>query len=263
VALPALGLLSATSVAAIVLGAGGASGQGTPTAPTAKTGTANHVHIDSARLHGIVDPNGAPTTYRFRYGHKRPYDRSTQPVDAGSGSDPVPVSVVVPGLAHGTRYHYRLEATSTEGTATGRDRKLTTLDPRVKGRFAIDARIVVGGRPFGQPSGKVVHRTYVLAARCGRVQCGSLKVNRKGLRGHYRSVLRRRGPGAYRGTEHFDGGRCDNGLRFHTNAKITMNVTRTKGDHAAALKGRLRVRAGGCVDGTQRSHFKGTRRGAG
>ena len=249
-------------LATVVFDAGGASGQAVArAAPTVQTRGADHVHIDSASVHGVVNPRGEPTSYRFQYGLERPYARSTTITDAGSEAGFVPVHAPLSGLKSGAVYHFRLVATNASGQAFGEDRTFTVLDPRLRGRFKMRLRVVDGGRPFGH-GGDVLRRDYRFNPRCA-ARCGSVRLDRKALHGHFNSTLKRRGAGVYRGSERFGGGRCDNGLRFRSRAKISVRVTATAGDRARRVNGRLRVRARGCVSGGQRSTFTGVRRPGG
>src|SRR3954454_18212733 len=95
-------------------------------APTATTGPANSVTRTSATLTGTVDPNGSATTYRFEYGPTTAYGLQTAETDAGSGDAPTDAQAAISGLTPQTTYHYRIVATSPDGTAHGADRPLRT-----------------------------------------------------------------------------------------------------------------------------------------
>lgn len=66
---------------------------------------------DSAELSGTVDPLGEATTYRFDWGIESTSENSTDPVDAGSGSGPVPAAATLNGLLPNQEYRYQLVAT--------------------------------------------------------------------------------------------------------------------------------------------------------
>src|SRR5690349_1920411 len=183
-----------------------ARGQGVA-APTARTGSADRFHLHSARLAGAVDPNGLETHYRFQYGRTTAYGSSTPPVDAGAGFATIPVTAALSGLAQGTRFHYRLVATNSLGTATGADATFATRDPRIGGRYRVRLRVLGGGRAFGQRPGTIVHRRYDFRPRCAGPLCGALHLVRDGKRGRYRSTLQRARSGVYVGTGRLDGGR--------------------------------------------------------
>ncbi len=94
--------------------------------PTVATGPANSIKDSSAVLTGAVNPQGSSTTYYFQYGLTAAYGITTKTRPAGHGTKAVPASTTVAGLTPGTRYHYRLVATSKFGTSTGADRTFTT-----------------------------------------------------------------------------------------------------------------------------------------
>jgi hypothetical protein len=103
-------------------------------APTATTGPADSITRTSATLTGTVDPNGSATTYRFEYGTTTAYGLQTAESDAGSGDAAVDAQAAISGLTPQTTYHYRIVATSPDGTANGADRTLRTADaPRPPG----------------------------------------------------------------------------------------------------------------------------------
>jgi hypothetical protein len=226
-------------------------------APTVVTGPADRVHVHSARLMGSVNPEGVETRYRFEYGRTTAYGASTPAVAAGAGVTPVSARADLDGLRRGTSYHYRLVASNALGTAVGADATVTTRDPRLRGAYRVRLRVVAGGRVFGQRRGDVVHRTYRFAPRCGGVLCRGARLVRTGQRGRFRSTLGRVRSGVYSGTERVHGGRCDDGLRFHTAAPIKVSVERTAGDRASRIRGRLRLRAGGCAMGSERARLRG------
>ena len=86
----------------------------------------------TAQLQGRVDPDGAPTTYRFEYGTEGPCDANpctaTPDRPAGSGGVYRFVAEEVEGLEPDTTYHYRLTAESPTpgGPAIGGDMTVTT-----------------------------------------------------------------------------------------------------------------------------------------
>lgn len=94
--------------------------------PAATTGGAAKVTQTSAKLTGIVDPNGTSTTAFFQYGTTPTYGSQTADVAAGSGTKNVTVTSDVTGLAPATLYHYRVVARSAGATARGADRTFRT-----------------------------------------------------------------------------------------------------------------------------------------
>lgn len=100
------------------------------TPPSADVAAATGITVSSATLHGGVGPNGSATTYHFEYGTTTSYGNVAPMPDAaaGSGTGSVAVQQTVRGLLAGTTYHYRLVATSTNGTVASADATFTTLE---------------------------------------------------------------------------------------------------------------------------------------
>ncbi|MGD9694340.1 MAG: hypothetical protein AB7V42_01620 [Thermoleophilia bacterium] len=104
--------------------------------PPRVTGLGTAAAADGFTVTGQIDPRGFATTYRVEYGTSASYGAQTAPVPAGSGTGDVPLSAPVTGLAPGTTYHWRLVATSDQGTFTGPDRTVTTLAPPTASGFS-------------------------------------------------------------------------------------------------------------------------------
>lgn len=102
----------------------------------------------SATLLGKVNPNGAATTYTFRYGPTALYGAETAAVAAGAGTAAVNVVVPIASLAPATTYHYRLIATNAKGTTNGADRTFKTAKQPLGLTLAATANPV----PFGRPT---------------------------------------------------------------------------------------------------------------
>lgn len=117
---PVLALLSVLALAGPVAPASAAG----PPAPV--TGAATAVTPNGAALAGTVNPEGVATTVAFDYGTSTAYGSSTPAQDAGAGAAPVDVAATLTGLKPSTTYHYRLSASSADGTAAGGDRTFTT-----------------------------------------------------------------------------------------------------------------------------------------
>jgi hypothetical protein len=231
-----------------------APGESTP--PTAETGAATDVTLHAAMLHGTVNPNGAETTYFFRYGRTAPLTQTTPVKSAGAGTADVAVTAPVDELSWGRKYQYRLVAENRDGPVAGATREFRTHEPRVGGRYVVRLRVKSGGDPFGEHRGMRVQRTYRLHPRkCGEVICGALRLNREGKRGHFRNLLKHRSRGVFVGSDRFRG-RCDNGLRFRSRARTRLEVRGISGDRATALAGSLRVRAHGCIRGKEKARLK-------
>lgn len=77
--------------------------------------TPEYISGESAKLGASVDPNGQSTTYQFEYGTVSGTYTNVVPVpaeSAGSGYEPVFVSVNITGLTQGTTYYWRVSATN-------------------------------------------------------------------------------------------------------------------------------------------------------
>lgn len=119
--LPVAGLLLILSPAS-VLAAG---------PPVVEHEFATAVGVDSATLNAQIYPSESETTYHFEYGPNTSYGTSVPVPDGvvGAGGELVTVSQIVPGLAPGTTYHYRVVAANAEGVAHGPDLALRTFSP--------------------------------------------------------------------------------------------------------------------------------------
>ncbi len=95
--------------------------------PLATTGSAS-IDDNAATVEATVNPEGSPTSYYFEYGLTTSYGSKVPaaPQDVGSGVAELPVSQALGGLSASTTYHYRVVATSPEGTNTGVDRTFVT-----------------------------------------------------------------------------------------------------------------------------------------
>jgi hypothetical protein len=95
------------------------------TAPGAPV-TATGVTVFAADLHGVVNPHGAATTYRFDYGTSSAYGQSTPETGDGDGDGEQVVTAAIGELTPDTTYHVRLVATSNGQTTSSEDRTFTT-----------------------------------------------------------------------------------------------------------------------------------------
>ena len=236
-----------------------AAGQGSA-APTATTGPATDVKLHGATLTGVVNPGGAETTYRFRYGPTKKYRHVTPLQSAGAGTEDVPVTAHVSGLKFGHSYHYRLIADNAQGHAAGRDRQFRTHDARLAGEYRVHLRVVHGGPAFGQHPGIRVGRSYRLRPlHCGEALCRGALLKRAGKRGSFRSTLHRSGPATYSGRDRFRGW-CDDGLRFGSVSRVHLRGLHAPVRRATRVRGALRVRAHGCISGAELAKLHGAAR---
>jgi DNA-binding beta-propeller fold protein YncE len=94
--------------------------------PVATTGGVLGVSATTATITGVISPNGLQTGYVFEIGPGTGYGGAQLFGSAGDGTGPVAVSVELQYLAPGSTYHYRLVASSFDGTSYGQDGTFTT-----------------------------------------------------------------------------------------------------------------------------------------
>jgi streptogramin lyase len=130
--------------------------------PAVTTG-ASVVTAARVTLAGSVDPFASSTSYAFEYGKTTAYGSATTSRIVPPGDAALPVSVPVDGLAPGTRYHYRIVASSAAGTSAGADRTFTAAGASGGGGSGPS-----GSRDLTGPSVRVAGGSVVLTA-AGRV----------------------------------------------------------------------------------------------
>ena len=127
-------------------------------APSVIDSGSSAVEATSATLEAEINPNNAPTIYRFQYGTSSEYGSQTPNSESiGDDSTGHAVSVGITGLEPGTSYHFRVVAVSFNGVANGPDQTLNTPGPPTiveSGASAVtwstatlSARIKPGSRP--------------------------------------------------------------------------------------------------------------------
>jgi hypothetical protein len=89
--------------------------------PTITSLSASSPGVNSAVLHGDVNPNGSATHYYFQWGLTTGYGSNGTLASAGSGTKPVRVGFAATGLIPGTVYHYRLVAQNALGQTVSAD----------------------------------------------------------------------------------------------------------------------------------------------
>ncbi len=83
----------------------------------------------AATLNGTVNPKGSPTAAWFQWGTTTSYGYLTPMTDMGSGTNALPLSVLLAGLDPGVTYHFRIAATNSAGEVHGTDQAFATLGP--------------------------------------------------------------------------------------------------------------------------------------
>jgi hypothetical protein len=97
---------------------------GTP--PVVITGAAGEVTQTSVLLTGVVEAQGLQTSYEFEVGTDTTYSGGKLFGNAGQSAGAEGVSAALQYLVPGVTYHYRLVATSEDGTSYGQDMTFTT-----------------------------------------------------------------------------------------------------------------------------------------
>ena len=97
--------------------------------PTVTTQAATSITSAGATLNGTINDNGADTTVTFEYGttsgvYGAPVAATPATVTAGSGA--TAVATTLSGLSCGTTYYFRVNGTSSSGTANGSELSFTT-----------------------------------------------------------------------------------------------------------------------------------------
>jgi len=99
-------------------------------APSVLTELADEIAATSAKLNGVLNPNGLVTGAKFEYGITTEYGSvASVTISTADGWLPQAVSATVSGLqpsATGSTYHYRLVATNNQGVTIGGDATLVT-----------------------------------------------------------------------------------------------------------------------------------------
>jgi CSLREA domain-containing protein len=94
-------------------------------APVAVTGPATGIGTDVATVTATMTAYAGDAGIYFQFGPTTAYGTQSSVQHVG-GVTPTPVSAALSGLAPNTTYHYRVVATSTDGTGVGADQTFTT-----------------------------------------------------------------------------------------------------------------------------------------
>jgi hypothetical protein len=132
-----------TSAGALVLALAAPAAASAAGAPGVSTGGAANITQQTVRLTGVVNPNGAATTYQFQYGTTSAYGVVTATATISGAKKTVTADVA--GLAPATKYHYRLIASNGKGQTKGGDRSFKTKIQPLGVAFAGDPNPVLFG----------------------------------------------------------------------------------------------------------------------
>lgn len=117
-----------------------------PVPPGAVTEPATSITAQSARLNGMVHPQGMTATAFFQWGLTTTYGNTTPVQSLPAGWTNVPVSAEIASLQSGRTYHFRMAASGPGGTTYGADR---TFQTRFLMSHAAAALRVAGGLTRG------------------------------------------------------------------------------------------------------------------
>ena len=187
--------------------------------PTATTGPTTGVDSSTATVTGSVRPNSGDAEVRFDYGPTTGYGSQTA-VQHLSGTSDLPVTAALIGLSPSTTYHYRVIATTVDGTAAGVDGTFTTAPPGGDGTtppaLAAATRLaLVPGRFRAASRGP--------AAKPAKVSVGTTVGYRLNMGARVRFTVARLLPG--RRVK----GRCVKPTRRNRNARKCKRVVRVRG----------------------------------
>ena len=99
--------------------------------PVVSTDAQTHVSNTTAIVTGLVNPNGAQTTYWYEYGRTTSFGSQTPAQSIGSGFSTISAPGYIIELAPSTTYFFRLSAKNSFGTVSGAMYNFTT-DPNVQ-----------------------------------------------------------------------------------------------------------------------------------
>jgi hypothetical protein len=104
--------------------------------PSAKTGPAVQVTTQTARVTGVVNPNGSKTVCHFQYGTTPQHEiAGIGQLLVGNGTSNVPAAIDLTNLHVNATYHYELVCENSSGITYGSDMVFKTkLSNLIQGR---------------------------------------------------------------------------------------------------------------------------------
>ena len=132
--------------------------------PAVATGPATGVTSTTATVTGVVNPNGANTTYEFQFGLTTAYGMQTAAATLAAGSVPVPVSQTLTGLTPGTVFHYRIVALHGSTVASPGIDGVFMTHPSTRPKAGITVRTKPGtdrSRPYSFTTSGSVNRRNI------------------------------------------------------------------------------------------------------
>ncbi len=159
-------------------------------APTSTTDLAANVERNKATLVGTIAPNNQATSYYFQYGLTSAYGFQTLLATIPAGAAPAPVTALLPGLAPGTVFHFRLVSShGPTATTYGADMTFETLPwPRRRTTLGLGLR----HRPTGRGSVRLTSSGTIglAAATAATVGCHGIVTVRYYSGGHQLATVK-------------------------------------------------------------------------
>jgi hypothetical protein len=170
-------------------------------------GQSNSVTGTTAALTLTINPNGLPTTVEVAYGPTPALGQESIGVPAGSGTSPIPITVPIAFLQHGTTYYYAITANNEYASETAPTGTFATLPPPALGALtltptkfraatfgaSISRRVPPRGTTVAYTDNELSVTTFVILAPTSGVLSGKTcvappKHRRRGV--HYRGCRR-------------------------------------------------------------------------
>ena len=129
--------------------------------PAVATGPATGVTSTSATVTGVVNPNGATTTYEFQYGLTTAYGLQTSPATLSAATAPISVAQTLTGLTPRTVFHYRIVALHGASVASPGIDGVFMTHPTKRPKAGITARTKPGTdrkRPYSFTTSGSINR---------------------------------------------------------------------------------------------------------
>ena len=125
---------------------------------------------------------------------------------------------------------------------------------------ATDARLAGAFKVTAYDREGPAYRIYSFRPLCGVGVCREVVLRRESSDNmHFKSTLKRKRAGVYRGAEH-QKGRCRDGDRWRARVRLVVKVTREANGRAQAIRGSAKLKAEGCEPDDSRWRFYGTLR---